>query len=62
MTLPTVDSFTVTETLTAADELGLKLSVEEARQIAFEIVTSRFPVCVREHLKRLSLQRIHPPD
>ena len=62
MTVPTVDSFTVTETLTAADELGLKLSVEEARQIAFDIVTTRFPVCVRDHLARLANQRTFPQE
>lgn len=48
---PDLNSFTLTETLAAAGELGLSLSVEEARAVAFLIVTSKFPVCIREHLR-----------
>ena len=54
MPTPDLNSFTLTETWAAADELGVTLTPEQAQSIAFLIVTSKFPVCVREHLREYS--------
>ncbi|WP_162327817.1 hypothetical protein [Synechocystis sp. CACIAM 05] len=43
--------FTVLETDRAARELGLDLPLAVCIDIAEEIVRSKFPVCVREHLE-----------
>ncbi|AIE73028.1 MULTISPECIES: hypothetical protein [unclassified Synechocystis] len=43
--------FTVLETDRAARELGLDLPYAACIDIAEEIVRSKFPVCVREHLQ-----------
>ena len=54
MPTPDLNSFTLTETWAAADELSVTLTPEQAQSIAFLIVTSKFPTCVREHLREYS--------
>lgn len=46
-----LNDFTYNEVYAAADELGINLLPSEAKIIAVSIVTSRFPICLRQHLK-----------
>ena len=46
-----LNAFTLAEALAAADELEVTLSPEQARLVAQHIVTTKFPVCVRQHIK-----------
>lgn len=46
-----LNDFTYVTTLDTADKLGIPITPHQAKTIAHKIVTTKFPVCVKEFLE-----------